>query len=144
MPRGVSGTPELKSIERGRPMNNPILPMLGDARVAGSTQDTAPTATEPSVSLSGWHHPTGRTPMSRKQFLVTGGAALAGVAMLSLFDSRRAAAATVAAKVECETMTLAWGSGLNVINDVNASGGKALRYTARAGAAKSGVSFSTS
>jgi Glycosyl hydrolase family 26 len=125
-------------------MNNPILPRLGDARVARATQDTAPTATEPSVSLSGSYHPSGRTPMSRKRFLATGGAALAGLGMLPLIDSRRAAAATVAAKVQCDSMTRSWGSGMLVISDINADNGKALRYTARAGAAKSGVSFSTS
>ena len=118
--------------------------MLGDARVAGATRETGPTATEPSVSLSGWDHPTGRTPMSRKQFLATGGAALAGVGMLPLVGSRRAAAATVAAKVQCDNMTPSWGSGMLVIADKNADNGKALRYTARAGAAKTGVSFSTS
>src|SRR5215203_231781 len=125
-------------------MNNPSLPMLGDDCVAGATRETAPMATEPSVSLSGWDHPTGRTPMSRKQFLVTGGAALAGVGMLPLVGSRRAAAATVAAKVQCDSMTRSWGGVVSVINDANANNGKALRYTARAGAAKTGVSFSTS
>ncbi len=73
--------------------------MLGDDCVARATRETAPTATEPSVSLSGWDHPTGRTPMSRKQFLATGGVALAGLGMLPLVGSRRAAADTVAAWV---------------------------------------------
>jgi mannan endo-1,4-beta-mannosidase len=118
--------------------------MLGDDFVARAIRKTAPTATEPSVSSSGWDHPTVRTPMSRKQFLATGGAALAGVGMLPLVGSRRAAAATVAAKVECDSMTRSWGAGLSVINDANANNGKALRYTSTAGAAKTGVSFSTS
>jgi hypothetical protein len=84
------------------------------------------------------------THMSRKRFLATGTAALAGVATLPLFGSRRAAAAAVAAAVECDSMTRSWGSGIWVISDINADNGKALHYTARGGTAKTGVSFSTS
>jgi glycosidase len=42
-------------------MNEPILSMHGDACGTGANLETAPTATEPYVSSSGWdHHPIGR------------------------------------------------------------------------------------
>ena len=126
-------------------MNDTSLPVPGDARVAGASPETASTPTETSVSSSGRdHYPAGHAPVSRRRFLTMGGAAIAGAAMLPLFAAREAAAATVAVRVQCDAMTLSWGSGLSVIGDKNATSGKSLRYTARAGAVKKGVSFSTS